>query len=319
MMSRRMTLENRGLSWTDQGRKMKNFNLKQLEAFTAVAQTRSFTKAASLLFLSQSTISSHVMALETELGVVLFNRETRRGITLTPDAARLLPIAQDILQRCQAIEDNISPYSPQELVIGASTVPAQHLVPDLLASFRREDPSLSFFIHTGDSEEIIRMVLENEVQIGFVGANGNRPALNCRPIWEDHLVVVTPNDEKHQAARDQGLLGKALLTEPLILRERGSGTQALVDFFLSRTDHAGLMTVSARASDPNCIKELVARGVGISILSGLSVREEVQTGKLLQFELDEPPVLRKFHMITRKNARLSQRVEELAAWVTRTL
>lgn len=289
---------------------MKNYNLKQLQVFIKVAEAGSFTTAAAQLFLSQSTVSSHVMALESELGVQLIDRQAKKRIRLTAEGVRLLPFARDIIERCRDIEDNISVYAKEELVIGASTVPAQHLVPDYLAAYLREQPDANIYIKTGDSEEIIQMVLDNEVQIGFVGTHSARQALNWILIKEDHLVVITANDEAHQGMLQDGALGKDLLREPLILREQGSGTQAVVDFYLNRSDHPEKPPV-VRASDPQSIIELVVRGAGISILSALSVAEPVASGKLLQFELEEEPVLRKFYMVHRRNARLTERAEQL--------
>lgn len=298
---------------------MKNFNLKQLRVFISVAETGSFTASAGQLFLSQSTVSSHIMALEEELGSQLFQREAKKKIQITPAGRRLLPYARDIIQRCQAIEDNISGYSREELVLGASTVPAQHLVPGYVATFLKASPGSSCYIQSGDSEEIIQKLLDNEIQIGFVGTHSNRQALNWELIREDHLVVITANDPSHQKQAEK-IQGKDLLTEPLILREQGSGTQAVVDFYLDQTlGSAKMASPLVRTSDPILIKELVARGVGISIMSALSVAAEVESGRLLQFELEDEPVIRKFYMVYRKKAQLSEGAKQFLEIVRGTV
>ncbi len=280
---------------------MSNLNLKQLRVFLAVVDARSFTKGAQKLFLSQSTVSSHIKALEDELGVILFQREAKKQVRLTQDGKRLVSHARDIIARCDSIEQSISGYSERELVIGASTVPAQSTVPLLVRSFLRDHPDARFYIPTGDSRQILEMVINNEVQIGFVGTQNERQALVFEPIQEDHLVVITPNTPEYRQLQHKGICGRELLDRPLILREEGSGTQAMVDFYLRRS-HVGDETIKllVRTSDPDCIKELVALGTGISILSASSVKEQMDSGKLLAFELEEPPIVRKFYMVYRK-------------------
>ena len=111
---------------------MLNINLKQLEAFVTTAEYSSFTKAAEELFLSQSTVSSHIGALENSLGVRLIHRSARQRVTLTKEGELVYRDAKDILERCQLLQDLRNRSQQNNLVIGASSVPGQCLLPEIM-------------------------------------------------------------------------------------------------------------------------------------------------------------------------------------------
>ena len=104
-----------------------------------------------------------------------------------------------------------------------------------------------------------------------------------------------------------GALGRELLGEPLIFRDRGSGTQRMIDNYLSTGDRGDMETdVRFYAADPEMIQELVARGAGVSILSALCVQERVRSGELLTFELEESPVQRDIYMVYQRKGTMSE-------------
>ncbi len=111
-------------------------------------------------------------------------------------------------------------------------------------------------------------------------------------------------------------MGHELLKEPMVFREQGSGTQVMVDNYLSATkmDIQNIRTV-ARVSSPEVTKQLVERGTGVAILSNLTVQDEVEAGRLLQFELDEKPVSRKIYMVYRKKGNMGELAREFVTYV----
>ena len=127
-------------------------------------------------------------------------------------------------------------------------------------------------VRGGDSEQIQQMVLDGDIQIGFVGSTDNRQQLCYERIAQDRLVVITPNTPRFARLKEQGTLGRELLTEPLIFRDRGSGTQKMIDNYLS-TREDFIPDVRFYAADPEMIQALVAQGAGISILSALCAQE----------------------------------------------
>ena len=133
---------------------MLDINLKQLEVFVTTAEYGSFTRAADVLYLSQSTVSSHIRSLEEPLGVLLFDRAARRRVALTEAGKRIYPTAREIVDRCRALQSNLPEREGNLLTVGASTVPAQYLIPRLLADFSRQRPDCQFLLRRGDSAGI---------------------------------------------------------------------------------------------------------------------------------------------------------------------
>lgn len=295
---------------------MSNFNLKQLRVFIETVECGSFTGAAKKMYLSQSTVSNHIQGLEDELGVILFQREAKKNIQLTQDGRRVYQYAKDIILRCDTLERNIVGYTDHEVIIGASTVPAQSIIPEFISHFIKLHPETNFSVRNGDSEEIHQMLLDGVIQVGFVGSFYNRKALSYDPVAEDRLVMITPNSPRFAELKKQGALGRDLLSEPLIFREEGSGTQVMVDNYLSASemDIRNISTI-ARVSSPESTKELVARDVGVAIISNLAVQEEVSQGKLLQFELEEEPVCRKIYMVYRKKGNMGEMAKEFISYI----
>lgn len=125
---------------------MLDINLKQLEVFVTTAEYGSFTRAADVLYLSQSTVSSHIRSLEETLGVLLFDRAARRRVALTEAGKRIYPTAREIVDRCQVLQSNLPEREGNLLTVGASTVPAQYLIPRLLADFSRQRPGCQFLL-----------------------------------------------------------------------------------------------------------------------------------------------------------------------------
>ena len=285
---------------------MDSINLRQLEIFVTVVDCGSFTEAANQLYLAQSTVSGNVRALEESLCTVLFRRESKRRLLLTGEGQRVYRYARDILAKCSALRSDVAGDPMRELSLGASTVPAQSLLPDYLAAFSAAHPDCCCTLSCGDSSDVHRMLLDGSIQLGFVGSTDDRQDLLYEPIAEDRLVMITPNTPHFAALKSRGVLGRELFTEPFLFRERGSGTQKLIDNYLSdiRLDPNVIHTV-AYVSDSTVLQRLVAEGMGVSILSALAVREQVAAGRLLQFEPDEEPVRRSLYMAWRKKGSMS--------------
>ena len=285
---------------------MSNISLKQLEVLIAVVECGNFTEAAEHLYLAQSTVSSHISALEEALHVMLFRRESKKCVTPTADGKRVYQYAKDVVGRCNALESALNAERQRELVLGASSAPSKSLLPEQIRRFSGSHPECCCVVKSGDSERIQQMVLDGDIQIGFVGSTDNRQALTYECVAEDRLVLITPNTPRFALLKEQGVLGRALLGEPMVFRDHGSGTQKMVDNYLSTEDgDAKRERGRYYVSDPELLQELVALGCGVSILSALSVQEQVAAGKLLTFELEEKPVSRNIYMVYRKKSDLS--------------
>lgn len=297
---------------------MGNINLKQLEIFAAVVECGSFTEAANQLYMAQSTVSSHIHALEAILLTPLFHRGAKKNGALTDDGKRVYQLAKDVLEKCRDLETGMVEEKGSELRLGASTAPGCQLVPSYVAAFCRRRPDCCVSLKHGDSGGIQEMLLEREIQLGFVGSADNRQELSYECIAKDRLVLIAPCQERYAAMRAEGRLGRELLTEPLLSREYGSGTQEMVDNYLTDAQlPAGGVRVAAYVSNPVTLQKLVAEGMGVAIVSYLTVQERVAAGEVLAFELEERPVERNIYIAWRTRGELSKAAKEFLAFVRR--
>ncbi len=285
---------------------MLEINLKQLEAFVATAEYRSFTKAAEAMYLTQSTISSHISALERILDVRLIQRGARQRVALTEEGERVYRESKNILKQCQALQDMGGQNTENQLTLGASSVPGQCLMPELMASFLAQYPESRYVQLRGDSMQIHRYLEQGKARLGFVGTAINRQAYNYYAVAEDRLVVITPNQEEYRQLLSHQIPGRELLDRPMILREETSGTRQAMEAYLSR---CGIpkesLNIVAQIDNPEAIRSSVSRGLGISVISWLTVQEDVAAGRLLAFDLDAGGTFRKIYLTWRKDSVLS--------------
>ena len=138
---------------------MQTLNLKQLEAFCAVVERGSFTAAAEALYLAQSTVSGHILALEKDIGVPLLVRSGKRRITLTEEGRRVYDHAHTILQSCAELSRELEEQTSREVSLAASSIPMQYILPQLISDFHRENPDFRFLLRSGDSAAVHAAVL----------------------------------------------------------------------------------------------------------------------------------------------------------------
>ena len=285
---------------------MIDINLKQLEAFVSTADCASFTRAAEELFLTQSTVSSHISALEQQLNVRLIHRGARRRVRLTAEGERAYEMAKDILIRCQALQEFSASGEKSQLTLGASSVPAQYLLPELMSGFLERHGDSRYLLQRGDSEQIHQMLARGEVRLGFVGAALNRDAFYYHTLLGDRLVLIAANNERFRKFKEKGASGRELLSQPMILREETSGTRKAVESYLNRQDISlKNLNIVAQIDNTEAIKSSVSRGIGVSVVSELTVREDVASGKLLAFDLDAGGVYRNIYLTWRKDTVLT--------------
>lgn len=284
---------------------MIDISLKQLEVFVAVAEYNSFTKAAEALYLSQSTVSSHIKNLEAALDTVLFCRAAHKKMELSDDGRRIYSIVKEILDRCEALQDCLSQKDKTPLLtVAASTVPAQYLLPRLLADFSRKIPDCHFLLKRGDSLRVHEMLSAGEAQVGFVGLKLDEKKYDYFPILRDRLVLITANTAQFRALPcDCG--EQLLLEQSVIAREEESGTWQMTAAWLCRRNILpDSLHLVARMETPEAIRRSVAQGMGVSVMSSLAVEEDVAAGKLLQFELGEETLWRQIYVVCPRTVRL---------------
>ncbi len=280
-------------------------DVHQLRVFVSVFKNRSFSKASEELYLTQPTISNHIKTLEGELGCQLFDR-LGRTIIPTKEAEVLYNHALEIIEKARSIKELIGHMKKEisgELVIGASTIPGTYLLPSIMAGFVGKYPSVSFQILISDSREIIEKISRHELLMGIVGARLANSQIVYTPFLEDELIVVSsPSFIKHGQ-----MTLKELMNLPVLLREQGSGTRRETEKILEdRGISLDSIKIAGIFGSTDAIKQAVKAGLGISILSRLSVRDELRYGILKEIRLSDTHMKRRFYIVTHKKRTLPE-------------
>ena len=292
---------------------------KQLEAFVAVVDYGSFSEAARRLYLTQPTISAHIRSLEDELHMKLIIRTTKKttvtakGYQLYDSAVRMLDIRNNLLE-------NFTGAHKHMIDLAASTIPSSYLLPELLAAFGKAHPDVYFHSVQSDSAESISRVLDGTVDLALVGQNTRDESCVFLPFCYDELVLATPVTDRYLSLYshlpDEPVSFRDFAKDPIIIREKGSGTKKEMDLFLEKNGIIpGNLNVVARMNDLESIKKSIVNGLGISILSSRSVTDLQKTKQILVFPLGEPTHKLSFYIVYSKNRILKPHVKQFIQFV----
>lgn len=296
-------------------------NLKQLEAFVSIADEGSFSRAAKSLFLTQPTVSAHISSLEQELNVRLFVRNTKE-VNLSEDGKKLYSYAKQMVSLQKQIEmvfDKTRKEGSHCLRIAASSVPAQYLLPQILAQFSEKYPEEQFKLMETDSAKVVEQVVNYNVDIGFTGTVFEKKHCQYIPFYQDELIIITPNSEKFRKLKEikdtedqqQDEDKIWIQKEPVILREEGSGTRREAERLLKNMGiNLEDLNIVASMENQETIKRSVSRGIGVSIISRLAAEDELREGKILEFSLGSKQGKRDINVVYNKNFQMSSLAEK---------
>ena len=290
--------------------------LKQLQSFCAVVKYRSFTKAAEKLYLSQPTISTHVRQLEEEFQTTLIIRTTK-SVEVTPRGQELYECACNIVNLRDNLMRSWSDEDEKMIRIGASTIPSAYILPEILPAFRAIRPASQFHVFQSDSQGIVDGLLCGAFDVGLIGADMHEETLELTPFYEDRMVLIAPvNEHFRMFAAKGGMSLPEICREPMLLREKGSGSKKCVSTYFERmgVDESDL-TITARLNDQESIKNLVAGGLGISIISEKAAADAVKAGRLMTFPLPEAGVRRFLFVACRRGAPMSGQTHQFVNFV----
>jgi len=250
-------------------------DLWQLEIFCAVVELKSFSRAAELLFVSQPTVTSHIMALEKRLGVKLLDRTTRK-VKPTPAGELLYKHAKALLAEHETMLQELSRFQGGligRLVFGASTIPAHYLLPPLMAKFCRQFPQTRLVMRVDSSVQVLESVVNGELEMGVIGVKQDVPNLKFIPLWSDEIVLIV--HPEHEWAKRGFVPIEELASQPFVFREEGSGTRKIFEQFLAQNNFSPRrLTVVAEVGSTEAVKQFVASGGGVGFVSIRSVNDE---------------------------------------------
>jgi len=279
-----------------------DFDLRQLEVFRKVVDLKSFSRAADEVFLTQASVSERIATLEDTVGMRLLDRlgrevvPTRAGELLYKHAVLLLEMKRTaVLEMAEFLG-----VQRGEIRLGGSTIPGEYVLPRIIGRFCREHPSLWVTLTVGDTVAIEAGVLAGDLELGVVGSRGTHKNLIQHELWRDELMVMVPAG--HRWAENSEIPMEALIDEPFVSREAGSGTFKILDAYLRSAGSRGLEALRSVAcfGTSTAIKEAVKGGLGISVLSPRAVDTELKTGILKALRIKGLFMYRHFFLIRDK-------------------
>ena len=288
---------------------------KQLEAFVAVVENKSFSEAARQLNLTQPTISAHIQTLEQELNSRLLIRTTKK-LTIT----QLYDCASNMLNMRKNIIDEFTGHNKKIIDLAVSTIPSSYLLPEILGAFTKQISDIYFHSWQSDSLGAVSRVPDGSVDLALIGNTFDEPDCCFIPFRQDKLVIATPVNDHYlqleKKSKSGALEFSDFLKEPFIMRETGSGTKKEIDRYLEeRNIPASSLRIVARMNDLEAIRKSVAGGLGISILSACSARDLADTHQILMFPLNSEKAVRTFYIVYSKNRILKPHVKQFLKFV----
>jgi len=287
-------------------------DIKHLKIFCTVADKRSFSLAGEMLGLTQPTISFQIASLERELGTKLLDRGGRIT-TLTKSGETLYCYAVQVLELTSEAEQAIHKLKGLlwgEISVGASNIPGEYIMPGILQRFRENHPGIEITMTISDTKGIIQKVLDNEVEIGVVGASEKSEKLVFTQFVNDKLVLIVPAKNNWFAGEVATL--SELREAPFVMREWGSGTRTIMQQRLRETE-LGMddLNVVMTLGSTTAVKRAVESGAGVSIASERAVQNEVKLGLIRAMNIDGLELVRDFFIVHRKQKVLSPAAEAL--------
>jgi DNA-binding transcriptional LysR family regulator len=255
---------------------------RQLAAFCAVVERKSFSQAAERLGVTQPAVSLQVRSLEKRLGRKLLDRSGRRvepteaGLALYRGAQRMLALEGQLIEELDAGEEG---ELGGTLEVGASTGPGSTVVPVLLCEFQRENPGVAVSLSISDTQSVVDRVAERELELGVVGAARRHRGVVFEPFFRDEVVLVCPPGHRF-AGRSVSL--EELREEPLIVMQEGAGVRQVIEDELRRAgtrlrDLEPRLELGLQES----VKSAVAAGHGVTFISRTAIEADLAAGTLV--------------------------------------
>lgn len=283
-----------------------NMNLFQLELLCEIARTKSFSKAAKLLHMSQPAVSSQIQALENFYGTSLFNRSSS-GVTLNEYGELVWKYAKEILKLNDELEKEIDKMmDTQKLLVGASSSIGGYALPCGVFAYQEKYPQVDIKMEIHNSQKILQMLIDDEIHLALVEESfiEKLNGFQTQQIFDDELLVISPY--KKPWLNKSSISIDELKKAPLIIREKGSGIR---EAFEERLMEKGLtlsdFNVKSEMSSINAIKSTVEAGLGLSVSSRIAVQKELRTGIIHGMIIEDFPMAISYLVVYKNKQTLS--------------
>lgn len=271
---------------------------RQLAAFCAVIERRSFSQAAERLGISQPAVSLQIRSLEERLGRKLIDRSGRRvepteaGLRLYRGAQRLLVLEEQLLEEVTGGEEG--PLRGR-LEIGASSGPGETVLPLLLCEFQREHPEVSIALSVSDTHSVVELVAERRLELGVVGAARRHRSVVFEPFFRDQVVLACPAGHRF-AAKTIALA--ELREEPLILMQEGAGVRQVIEDELRRARvRLRDLDVRLELGLQESVRSAVRAGYGVAFISRSAIEADLRSGALAEARVEGLDPVREISLV----------------------
>ncbi len=287
-----------------------DLSLHHVIVFNSVAKSLNMSKSAKELFVTQSAISQTIKDLETKFSVKLFLRKNRR-LYLTEEGREFYYYTKkvfDILEEAKLCLENFNALKRGRVSIGASMTIGNYLLPELIVKFKHAYPDIDLSLFIANSTEIIEKLRTSEIDLALVEGlpYTNDKSIKITRFSKDKLSFICSPQNKLASMEKVAL--KDLLKEQFIMRERGSGTRQIIEAELAK---AGVhIKVAYEFNNPEAIKNAVSCNLGISALSDLIIKSEVQMGMLKVIPVSNIKIYRWFYLMKINSYNKAQAVFE---------
>ena len=291
---------------------LRHATLHQLRIFLAVARHSSFARAAEELHLSPPTLSLQVKQLSETVGEALFEQLGKK-IFLTAAGRTLADACQDIENRMERLSQDLAALrgiKKGSLKIAILTT-VKYTVPKLLGGFCAEYPGIEVAMFVGNRETLLQRLASNQDDLYIMGQPPEQMDVVSEDFAVNPLVLVAP--PRHPLVGQRRVAPHRLANEPFILREPGSGTRLTTERFFAA--HGITLRNRLEVGSNEAIKQTVAGGLGLAVLSATTVVSELALKELVLLEVQGFPLIRHWHVVYPKGKKLSAAAAAFKAWL----
>jgi DNA-binding transcriptional LysR family regulator len=295
---------------------MRPEQLPHLETFARAAELGGFTTAARELGLTQAAVSQRIQQLESVLDTSLFRRRGGR-VVLSEAGQQLYSFARRILDlhdQARAALTGVRPTASGELILAASSIPGEHLLPRLLGEFRAQHPHIAVRMSVADTSIVLDLLERGKAHLGMVGGRQERAHLEYLSFCCDRMVLIVP--ASHPWRRRKRVSIAELAAHPLIQREHGSGSRLCLQRALAAAGRENVpLNVVMELGSNEAIKEAVQRGLGLAVLSRLAVGKELDAGQFHALSINGLQLDRELYIVRDRRRPLSSPAQLFLAFL----
>ncbi len=281
-------------------------NYKHLLAFVTVVRKKSFTMAAKELYMTQPAISWQIKNLENEIDLLLIERK-ERGTKLTEAGKQFYVYAEKIIKAHEQLIEEMKQLKCMEkgkLIVGASTVPGEYILPAYMSSFKNAYPATDVMVSTHSSECIVDNLISEDIHIGVVGIKIDDSRIESKPFKKDKVILIVRSG--HPLLKIEKVTIKDVLPYPIIVREKGSGSRkTLEDKMESKGLRLKNFAYFTELSGNRSAITAVKNSDSVAFVSSLVAGDSIALGTIKAVEVEDFDLSRNIYLIHNKLKTLS--------------